>query len=214
MKNKFRDYLSGLLFLLASFSFLGAITATSRGSMLDFTNLARLIFCGLAVICVIVATLIQKAKDACGKKSKIIVMVVAVALIIGGGFIDNYLEYNTETHEYTADMLSISESVVARFETADGNSVVVDSEIDLLTSLAELAIQEVPMTPADDPEDWIYRITYNPIDKVPNGEEVIVYVHRKYLQIGSEYYLPIGDVCFVSILDWFDGKAAYFIDVE
>ena len=212
MKNKTRAFIVGLLYVVALFSFLGAITATSRGSMLDFSDLARLIFCGLAVICVIAATLIWKAKDARGKRKKVIAMVVAIAVIIGGGFIDNYLDHNTGTLEYTADMFRISEAVIARFETADGKSMVVDSEIALLTRLAELEIQEAPMTPADDPDDWIYRITYNPIDKVPNGEEVTVFVHEKYLQIGTEYYLPIGDVSFDSILEWFDGKAAYFID--
>lgn len=211
MKNKTRAFIVGLLYVVALFSFLGAITATSSNSMLDFSNLARLIFCALAVICVMAATLIWKAKDSRGKRNKVIVMVVAVAFIIGGSFIDNYLDHNTGTHEYTADMFRISESVAARFESAEGKSVIVDSEIDLLTSLVELEIQEAPMTPADNPEDWIYRITYNPVDKVPDGEEVIVYVHEKYLQIGSEYYLPIGDVSFDSILEWFDGKAAYFI---
>ena len=211
MKNKTCAFFVGLLYVVALFSFLGAITATSSHSMLDFSDLARLIFCGLAVICVIAATLIWKAKDARGKRNKIIVMVVALAVIVGGGFLDDYLEHNIGTHEYTADMIRISEAVVARFETADGKSVIVDSEIALLTSLAELEIQEAPMTPADDLDDWIYRITYNPIDKVPNGEEVTVFVHEKYLQIGTEYYLPIGDVSFDSILEWFDGKAAYFI---
>ena len=211
MKNKTCAFFVGLLYVVALFSFLGAVTATSSHSMLDFSDLARLIFCGLAVICVIAATLIWKAKDARGKRNKIIVMVVALAVIVGGGFLDDYLEHNIGTHEYTADMIRISEAVVARFETADGKSVIVDSEIALLTSLAELEIQEAPMTPADDLDDWIYRITYNPIDKVPNGEEVTVFVHEKYLQIGTEYYLPIGDVSFDSILEWFDGKAAYFI---
>ena len=145
-------------------------------------------------------------------KNKIIVIIIAIAVIVVGGVIYNYLENNTGAREYTSDMFKISEAVVARFETADGESVVVDSEISLLTSLAELEIQAAPMTPADDPEDWIYRITFNPVDKVPNGEEVIVYVHEKYLHIGSEYYLPTGDVSYDSILEWFDGKAAYFID--
>ena len=144
MKNKFRSFISNLVYVVALFSFLGVITACN--------------------------------------------------------------------HEHTGDMQRISEAVAARFETADGESVVVDSEISLITSLTELEIQAAPMTPADDPEDWIYRITFNPVDKVPNGEEVIVYVHEKYLHIGSEYYLPIADVSFDSILEWFDGKAAYFID--
>ena len=211
MKNKSRGFICGFLYVVALFSFLGAITATNRGSMLDFSNLARLIFFGLAVICVISATLIWKAKDDLGKRNKIIVMVVAIAVIIGGGCLDNYLENNTGTHEYTADMIRIKEAVAARFETAEGKSVMIDSEIGLLTSLAELEIQEAPMTPADDPDDWIYSITFDPVEKVPNGEEVIVYVHENYLQIGTEYYLPIGDVSFDSILEWFAGKAAYFI---
>lgn len=90
MKNKFRNFIVGCLYVVALFSFLGAITATSRGSMLDFSNLARLIFCALAVICVIAATLIWKAKDARGKRNKVIAMVVAIAVIVGGGMIDTF----------------------------------------------------------------------------------------------------------------------------
>ena len=107
-------------------------------------------------------------------------------------------------------MIKISESVAAKFETADGKTVMVDGEIDLLRSMSELDIQQAPMTPADNPDDWIYRITFNPVEKVPNGEEIIVSVHEKYLQIGIEYYLPYGNVDFEGILEWFDGKAAYF----
>lgn len=90
MKNKTRAFILGLLYVVALFSFLGAITATSSNSMLDFSNLARLIFCGLAVICVIAATLIWKAKDTRGKKNKVIAMVVAIAVIVGGGLIDTF----------------------------------------------------------------------------------------------------------------------------
>ncbi len=208
MKNKSRTFIVGLLYVVALFSFLGAVTANSRGSMLDFSDIARVVLCGLAVVCVTAATLLWKAKNS---KVKLIVIVIAIAVIIGGAFLDKYLDHNTGTREYSGDMIKISEAVAAKFETADGQSVMVDGEIDLLRSMSELDIQQAPMTPADDPEDWIYRITFNPIEKVPNGEEVIVYVHEKYLQIGTEYYLPIGDVSFDSILEWFDGKAAYFI---
>ena len=211
MKSKIRYIIAGFLYVVAIVCFVEAIMVTNDGSFFDLSDLARMIFCGLAAICIIVATLFWKGKDSRAKKNKVIVMIIALAVIIGGGCLDNYLENNTGTHEYTADMLRIKEAVAARFETADGKSVMIDSEIALLTSLAELEIQEAPMTPADDPEDWIYRITFNPIEKVPNGEEVIVYVHEKYLHIGTEYYLPIGNVSFDSILDWFDGKAAYFI---
>ena len=207
MKSKSRTFLIGLLYVAALFSFLGAVTANSRGSMLDFSDIARVVFCGLAVACVTAATLLWKAKTA---KVKLIVILIAVAIIIGGGFLDKYLDHNTDTREYTGDMIKISEAVAAKFETADGRSVLVDGEIDLLRSMSELDIQQAPMTPADGPEDWIYRITFNPVEKVPNGEEIVVSVHEKYLQIENEYYLPYGDVDFEGILAWFDGKAAYF----
>lgn len=210
MKNKSRVLISGFLYVIAVCSFLGATTANSRGSMLDFSDIVRVIFCGLSVICVIAATLLWKATDAKNVKSKLIVIVVATALIVGGGYLDKYLDHNTGTKEYTGDMIKISESVAAKFETADGKTVMVDGEIDLLRSMSELDIQQAPMTPADNPDDWIYRITFNPVEKVPNGEEIIVSVHEKYLQIGIEYYLPYGNVDFEGILEWFDGKAAYF----
>lgn len=210
--TKLRSTISGFLYVVALFSFLGAVTAESGGSFLDFSDLARLIFCGIAAVCVIIASLVLKSKDTRGKMIKLIVMVVSLVVIITGGFIDRYLDHNTGTLEYTADMYKISEAVAAKFETADGKSIIVDSEINSLCSMAELEIQAAPMSPADNPEDWIYRITFNPSEKVPNGEEIIVSVHEKYVQIGTEYYLPKGDVDFDSIMEWFNGKAAYFFD--
>ena len=207
MKSKSRKFIIGFLYVVALFSFLGAVTANSRGSMLDFSDIARVVFCGLAVVFVTAATLLWKAKTA---KVKLIVILIAVAIIIGGGFLDKYLDHNTGTREYTGDMIKISEAVAAKFETADGRSVLVDGEVDLLRSMSELDIQQAPMTPADDPDDWIYRITFNPVERVPNGEEIVVLVHEKYLHIENEYYLPYGNVDFESILSWFDGKAAYF----
>lgn len=212
MKTKHRGFISGILYIVALFSFLAAVTAESGGGFLDFSDLARLIFCGIAAVCVIVATLILKSIDARGRMVKLIAMVIALALIVVGGFVDHYLDHNTGTLEYTADLYKISEAVAARFETADGQSILIDSEIDILRSLAELEIQAAPMTPADSPEDWIYRITFNPTDKVPNGEEIVVFVHEKYLQIGNEYYLPKDAVSFDSIKEWFDGKANYFFN--
>lgn len=90
MKNKLRVTISILLYVVASFSLFAAITATSNGSLIDFTSLARLVFCGLAIICVIAATLVWKSRDARDTKVKIIVMAVAIAVIVGGGLIDTF----------------------------------------------------------------------------------------------------------------------------
>ena len=90
MKNIVRRFISFFLYGVAMFSFLGAITATSQNSMLDFTDLARIVLCGLAVVCVVAATLIWKSKDSQGKKVKVIVMIAALAVIIVGGLVDTF----------------------------------------------------------------------------------------------------------------------------
>ena len=210
MKKDFRKIISSVFCVIAASFFVGAITVSS-GGFLDFSDLARLIYGSLMLACMIAATLIWKSKDAQEKKKQLAAMLMAIVLIFGDRYIDNYIERNSGTHEYTADMVRISEAVAAKLETADGKSVIVESEIELLSSMAELELQEVPMTPADRPEDWIYRITFNPKEKVPNREEILVFVHETYLQIGNEYYLPTGDADFGGILEMFESLVTYFI---
>ena len=91
MKSKIRHIIAGILYVAAIICFVEAIMVTNGGSFFDLSGLARMIFCGLAAICVIAATLIWKAKDSRGKRNKVIVMIVAIAVIIGGGCLDNYL---------------------------------------------------------------------------------------------------------------------------
>lgn len=134
MKNKTRAFIVGLLYVVALFSFLGAITATCRGSMLDFSNLARLIFCGLAVICVIAATLIWKAKDARGKRNKVIAMVVAIAVIVGGGLIDTF--FSAPGHgatEYVSVQFPFGVTDMESIEVYHYDGVPVNAEKKLVT---------------------------------------------------------------------------------
>lgn len=100
MKNgKWREHISCILYMLAFFAFLGGITAESRGSMLDFSSLARALCCGFAVICVIAGAIIWKAKNARGKKIKIGIMVGALLVIVVGGIIDSKTD-NTAAVEH------------------------------------------------------------------------------------------------------------------
>ena len=134
MKNKSRTFIVGLLYVVTLFSFLGAITATSRGSMLDFSNLARLIFCALAVICVIAATLIWKAKDARGKRNKVIAMVVAIAVIVGGGLIDTF--FSAPGHgatEYVSVQFPFGVTDMESIEVYHYDGVPVNAEKKLVT---------------------------------------------------------------------------------
>lgn len=103
MKNgKWREHISYILYMLAFFAFLGGITAESRGSMLDFSSLARALCCGFAAICVIAGAIIWKAKDARGKKIKIGIMIGALLVIVVGGIIDSKTDNTAAVeHQYT-----------------------------------------------------------------------------------------------------------------
>lgn len=91
-KGKLRILISCFLFVLALVAFVCGITAESKQSMLDFTDLARAVFCGFAAVCVIVGVIIWKAKDACGKKIKVGIVIGALVVIVAGGMIDSKID--------------------------------------------------------------------------------------------------------------------------
>ena len=105
----------------------------------------------------------------------------------------------------------IKESPAARLELPDGSGTIVDSEIQSLRSFADLNIQSSPLEPADSEEDWLYRIVFNPSEKVTGNDEITVSFHEDYLQIDAEYYLPADGVSYESILGWTAGKFDYFL---
>lgn len=105
----------------------------------------------------------------------------------------------------------IEESPVAKMELPDGSAFYVDSEISLLRTFADLRLVESPLEPANTEEEWIYRIIYNPAERVKGTDEIIVSIHKDYVQINSEYYLPESGVSYSSILEWARGKYEYFL---
>ena len=109
-------------------------------------------------------------------------------------------------------MNEIRNSAVAKLETSSDEIVYVDSEIATLISFADLDIQIAPMEPADNEEDWIYRITFNPSEKISGSNEIVVAFHGSYIQIGSEFYLPKKGVEYSTILEWAESKVDYFIE--
>lgn len=107
---------------------------------------------------------------------------------------------------------AIWHSPAAKLELPDGSSVFVDSEINALRSIADLDLIETTLEPADNESDWLYRIVFNPSEKVTNANEIIVSFHEKYIQIDSEYYLTLEGVEFENVLQWAESKFNYFIN--
>ena len=104
----------------------------------------------------------------------------------------------------------IQDSTVALMESSDGVKVYVWNMQDL-ASLSSLQIEEASLEPADNEEDWLYRITYDPKEKVSNSEEIIVSFHRDYIRIGSKFYLAKQGADFDDILEWAESKHEYLV---
>ena len=107
-------------------------------------------------------------------------------------------------------MDTIRNAPIAKLETSDSNAVYVDSEIAVLKSFADLEIYAAPLEPADNEDDWLYLITFNPSEKVSGSNEVVVAFHDTYVQINSEFYLANEGVEYDSIIDWAKSKFDYF----
>lgn len=116
MKNKFRAIISGLLYIIALVLFVEAIIVTSGGSFFDLSDLARLILCGLAIFCVILATIIWKSKKVRSNRTKVIVMLVAIVVIIAGGVIDTFFTQGQKTVEYASIRFPFKVSDVENIE--------------------------------------------------------------------------------------------------
>ncbi len=104
----------------------------------------------------------------------------------------------------------IKASPVARLELPDVSSVYVDSEIASLRSFADFDLMNAPLEPADNEDDWLYRIIFNPSEKVSDADEIVVSIHEKYVQIDIEYYLPPQGVEFESVIQWAESKFDFF----
>lgn len=110
-----------------------------------------------------------------------------------------------------SDLDAVGRSPAARLELPDGTSAYVDSEMASLRSLAGLALVAAPLSPADQEGDWLYRIVFNPADRVENAREVTVSFHEHYVQINTEYYQTPQGVDYESVLQWAEAKFDYFL---
>jgi len=106
---------------------------------------------------------------------------------------------------------AIKLSSTAKMEFPDGSFMYVDSEISSISSFADLELMAAPLEPADEESDWLYRIIFNPSEKVPDADEIMVSFHSKYVQIDTEFYLTTEGVEFESILEWAESKFDYFM---
>ena len=85
---------------------------------------------------------------------------------------------------------AIKNCAVAKLELPNGSSTYVDGEIASLRSFTGLdLVEKTTLEPAGNESDWLYRIIFNPSEKVQSADEITVSFYEKYIQINSEYYI-------------------------
>ncbi len=140
------------------------------------------------------------------KRKRIIAVFLAVAVVVSLAACSSNKGKEQRMYDHMFD--HIRESPVARMELPDGTNTYVDSAS--LYSFADLNLQLSPYGFKNN-EDWLYRIVFNPTEKVAGANEIIVTFHKSHIQINSECYIPKDGVAYERILEWAKGKFDYFL---
>lgn len=83
-------------------------------------------------------------------------------------------------------------------EQQNSQPIFVDNVV-TTTSIVDMRIQSA--TEAFD-EEWLYRFTYNPNEKVINGHEIVVLFGSTCMEIDGTTYTPEDGVNYDKILEW------------
>ena len=59
-------------------------------------------------------------------------------------------------------------------------------------------------------EEWIYRFTYNPAEKVLDGREIVLLFGFSALSIDGVTYQPEDGVAYDAVLEWAEGVYDYY----
>lgn len=81
MKKIILRFISILLMVFAALAVFGAVTARG-GGFLDLTSFARLVLCGIAVLCAVLAAAAWVTENPREKRIKCVILCIAVAAIL------------------------------------------------------------------------------------------------------------------------------------
>lgn len=101
-------------------------------------------------------------------------------------------------------METIRSAPVVKLEYADQSDhqqVFVDNT----GSTASIADMDIQSSQNGFSEEWVYRFTYNPREKVRGGQEIVVLFGSTSMEIDGTIYTPRDGVTYDAILDWAEG---------
>lgn len=116
--------------------------------------------------------------------------------------------------EKTSDRLSIREAMpsFAKFEFAEEKEKgykLITSEIESLYTFDSIILMLIP-SDEEFQEDWIYKITFEPKEIAPNGNEIMILFGEHSVSINGKNYVAKDGVNYSDILNWAKWKYEYF----
>ena len=100
----------------------------------------------------------------------------------------------------------IRTSPVIKLESQQDTVPIYIDNVGSAVSIADMRIE--PSSDIFD-QEWIYRFTYSPKEKVINGEEIILLFGSDSMSINGTSYQPEPGVDYSSILEWAEGLYQY-----
>lgn len=97
-------------------------------------------------------------------------------------------------------MDKISSSPAVKLEySGDDEAIFIDNSLTQIHQLSSLNIEPAEGSFED---DWIYRFTYDPEEKVIDGQETVAVFGENSMAIDDRIYVPSDGVEYESILEW------------
>ena len=101
----------------------------------------------------------------------------------------------------------IRDAPVVKLESAEQQENEPLFSYSIITSVADMRI-----VPSDEEfnQEWLYRFTYNPREKVINGHEIVILFGSSALEIDGVTYVPEDGVPYEAILERAEGKYNHY----
>lgn len=82
--------------------------------------------------------------------------------------------------------------------------------VDNTGSTASIADMNIHSSQNGFSEEWLYRFTYNPCEKVRGGQEIVMLLGPTSMEIDGTTYTPGDGVAYDAILDWAEGVYNFY----
>ena len=82
--------------------------------------------------------------------------------------------------------------------------------VDNAGSTASIANMDIQSSQNGFTEEWLYRFTYNPCEKVRSGQEIVLLLGPTSMEIKGTTFTPGDSVAYDALLDWAEGVYDFY----